>query len=91
MARRRRVFVEVSDFMPLDRLIGALAAIRDGLPSDAEPQLTMRGDDVFGRQLQIAYFRDLTEEEAALEARYVDAAPPSRPNRGRTARSNSCN
>ena len=74
MARRRRVFVEISDYMPLERLISALAAIRDGLPSDSEPQLVLRGDDVFGRQLQIAYVRDLTEEEAATEARYAGRA-----------------
>ena len=74
MARRQRVLVEITDYMPLDRLISALAAIRDGLPRDSEPQLVLRGDDVFGRQLQIAYFRDLTEEEAASEARYAGRA-----------------
>ncbi len=30
----------------------------------------MKGDDVFGRRLSISYFRELTSEEAACEARY---------------------
>ena len=58
MARRPRVFVEISDYMPLDHLISAWAAIRDGLPRDAEPQLVPRGDNFSGRQLKIAYLRN---------------------------------
>ena len=59
--------------MPLDRLISALAAIRDGLPRGAEPQLVLRGGDIFGPQLQIAYVRELTDEEAR-EERYAGRA-----------------
>jgi hypothetical protein len=49
------------------------------LPKDADPELRMKGDDVFGRRLSISYFRQLTEEEAACEARYSapDLPPPN--------------
>ena len=76
MARRTKVFVEINDYVSLDRLIATLSALRDSLPDDAGPRLELRGDDVFGRVLSIAYFRDLTEEEKAMEARYAGALPP---------------
>jgi len=70
MGRRVKDFVEISEYTSLDQLINTLAAIRDSLPEDSEPELRMRGDDVFGRRLSISYFRELTAEEATLEARY---------------------
>ena len=75
MARRVKDFIEISDYTSLDRLITTLQAIRDTLPEEAEPELKLRGDDVFGRRISICYFRELSEEEAAAEARY---APPER-------------
>lgn len=70
MRTRVKDCIEISDHTSLDRLIGTLTAIRDSLPADAEPELKMRGDDVFGRRLSISYFRELTAKEAELESRY---------------------
>lgn len=70
MRTRVRDFIEISDHTSLDRLITTLTAIRDSLPETAEPELKMRGDDVFGRRFSISYFRELTAEEAALDAKY---------------------
>lgn len=76
MGRRVKDFIEISDYTSLDRLINTLHAIRDSLPEDAEPELQMKGDDVFGRRLSISYFRELTAEEATLEGRYNGADLP---------------
>ena len=70
MGRRVKDFIEISEYTSLDQLINTLTAIRDNLPEEAEPELHMKGDDVFGRRLSISYFRELTSEEAACEARY---------------------
>ena len=71
MGRSVRDFVEISDYTSLDALINVLTAIRDSLPEDAEPELKLRGDDVFGRRLTITYLRELTKEEAECQARYT--------------------
>ena len=76
MSRRVKDFAEVADHVSLDDLIQRLSAIRDSLPEDAEAELRLRGDDVFGRRITITYFRPQTEEEAELERRY--AAPARR-------------
>lgn len=70
MRTRVKDYVEVSDYTSLDRLITTLTAIRDSLPETAEPELKMRGDDVFGRRLSISYWRELTAEEQAADAKY---------------------
>ncbi len=70
MARRVKDFIEISDYTSLDQLINTLSALRDSLPEDAEAELRMKGDDIFGRRLAISYFRELTAEEAECEARY---------------------
>ena len=70
MARRVKDFIEISDYTSLDQLINTLTAIRDSLPEDAEPELKLKGDDIFGRRISITYFRELTAEEAACEVRY---------------------
>ena len=72
MRTRVKDFIEVSDHTSLDGLINILVALRDSLPPEAEPELKMRGDDVFGRRFSIAYFRELTAEEVALDAKYHD-------------------
>jgi len=71
MGRRVRDFIEISDYTSLDSLINTLVAIRDNLPEEAEPELKLRGDDVFGRRITIAYLRELTVEEAECDARYT--------------------
>lgn len=73
MRRRAKEFIEISDHTSLDMLIKTLVAIRDDLDPHAEPELKLRGDDIFGRRLSISYFRELTEEEIALDARYEHA------------------
>lgn len=78
MSRRVKEFVEIEDLASLDSLIDRLVELRDSLPAGAEPQLRMRGDDVFGRHLCVSYMRLQTAEEAACEARYADAVRLSR-------------
>lgn len=79
MGRRVKDFIEISDYTSLDSLVNTLVAIRDNLPEDAEPELKLRGDDVFGHRLTISYLRELTTEEAECDARYtgvtVDPSP----------------
>jgi hypothetical protein len=73
MGRRVKDFIEISDYTSLDTLINILIAVRDNLPEDAEPELKLLGDDVFGRRLTITYLRELTAEEAECDARYTGA------------------
>jgi len=73
MGRRVKDFIEISDYTSLDALINVLTAIRDSLPEDAEPELKLRGDDIFGRRLTITYLRELTSQEAECETRYTGA------------------
>ena len=78
MKRRVKEFIEIDDHSSLDELIARLGEVRDGLPPEAEAELRLRGDDVFGRKLSISYFRDQTPEEANCEARYANAAKEAR-------------
>jgi hypothetical protein len=71
--RRVKDFIDISEYTSLDDLIRYLQAIRDGLPKDAEAELKIRGDEVFGRRLTITYLRQQTPEEAELEAKYAAA------------------
>ena len=70
MRTRVKDYIEISDYTSLDRLINTLVAIRDSLPESAEPELKLRGDDVFGRRMSITYFRELTADETAADAKY---------------------
>ena len=78
MARRVKEFIDIDDHESLDGLIAKLAQLRDELPDEAEAELRLRGDDIFGRKLCISYFRDQTAEEAECEARYAEAYRESR-------------
>ena len=73
MGRRVKEFVEVAEHVSLDDLISRLVELRARLPQDSEPELRLRGDDVFGRKISISYLRELTDEEAAMERRYAEA------------------
>jgi hypothetical protein len=73
MSRRVKEFIDIGEHISLDELIGKLVEVRDSLPAEAEAELRLRGDDVFGRRITITYFRDQTEEEAELEKRYAEA------------------
>jgi hypothetical protein len=77
MGRRVKDFIEISEYTSLGQLINTLTAIRDSLPEESEPELRMKGDDVFGRRLSISYFRELTAEEATLDARYSGSDLPA--------------
>lgn len=72
MARRVKDFVDIADHCSLDELIEKLAELRDSLPDDADAELRLRGDEVFGRRITIGYFREQTAEEAELEQRYAE-------------------
>ena len=74
MKRRVKEFIDIGDHASLDALIEKLNEVRDSLPAESEPELRLRGDDVFGRKLCISYFREQTAEEAECEARYAAAA-----------------
>lgn len=74
MARRVKDFIEISEYTSLDKLIDYLKTIRDNLPDDAEAELRLRGDDIFGRRLTISYSRELTPEEEERETRYTGVA-----------------
>jgi hypothetical protein len=78
MSKRVKDFIEVKDFTSLDALIERLTEVRAGLPADAEPEVKMRGDDIFGRHVCISFFRPQTEEEAECDARYAEAYRESR-------------
>jgi hypothetical protein len=73
MSRRVKDFVEITDHLCLDELIQKLTEVRDSLPDGSEPELKLRGDDVFGRRITIGYFRPQTKEEAEVEKRYAEA------------------
>jgi hypothetical protein len=72
MNRRVKEFVDIADHVSLDNLIQQLNALRDDLPEDAEAELRLRGDDIFGHRITISYFRPQTEEEAECERRYAE-------------------
>jgi hypothetical protein len=78
MSRRVKDFIEIRDHSSLDALIEKLIEVRDGLPAAAEAEVKMRGDDIFGRQLSISFFREQTAEEAECDA----AMPTPIVNRG---------
>ena len=73
MSRRVKEFINIDDHVSLDQLIGKLVEIRDILPDESEAELRLRGDEVFGRKITVAYLRPLTEDEAAIEERYANA------------------
>jgi uncharacterized protein with von Willebrand factor type A (vWA) domain len=73
--RRVKDFIDISEYTSLDRLIGYLETIRDNLPADHDAELRIRGDEVFGRRLQITYFREQTPDEAELETKYSGNPP----------------
>jgi hypothetical protein len=72
MSRRVKDFVDVKDHLSIDELIQKLREIREALPQDANAELQLRGDEVFGHRITISYFRPQTDEEAELERRYAE-------------------
>ncbi len=78
MGKLVKEFVEVKDYASLDQLIEKLIEVRDSLPGGSGAEVKMRGDDVFGRQLSISFYRPQTHEEAECDARYANAYRQSR-------------
>lgn len=78
MSRRVKDFIEVKDLTSLDALIERLKEVRDGLPQGAEPEVKMRGDDIFGRHICVSFYRPQTDAEAECDARYAEAYRQSR-------------
>ena len=74
MNRRIKEFVDIGEHVSLDELVARLVELRELLPEGSEAELKLRGDDVFGRKITIAYMRELTDEEAEIERRYTDAS-----------------
>jgi hypothetical protein len=74
--RRVKDFIEISEYTSLDDLIRFLEIIRSTLPAESEPELKIRGDEIFGRRLTITFLRGLTDEEASLEQRYTGGSVP---------------
>jgi len=74
MSRRVKEFVEITDHVSLDDLIAKLAEVHASLPEEAEAELRLRGDEVFGHRITISYLREQTVEEAECERRYAEAA-----------------
>lgn len=76
-ARRVKDYIEISEYTALDDVIRFLEIIRDSLPAECEPEVRIRGDDIFGHRLTISFLRELSTDEAALEAKYRgEPAPP---------------
>ena len=73
MSRRVKEYIDIKDHESLDELIASLCELRDTLPEGSEAELKLRGDDVFGQRITIAYLRDQTAEEAEVERRYMEA------------------
>ena len=78
MSRLVKDFIEIRDCGSLDALIDSLVTARASLPEGSKAEVRMRGDDVFGRQISISYYRQQTAEEAECDARYVNAYRESR-------------
>jgi hypothetical protein len=74
MGRRVKEFVDIENHSSLDALIEKLLELRAGLPDEAEAELRLRGDDVFGHRITISYLRNQTQDEAECEKRYAEAA-----------------
>ncbi len=71
MTRLVRDYIEIGASHTLGALVERLTALRAELPDDSE--VLLRGDDLFGRRISVAYLRPLTAEEAACEARHAHA------------------
>jgi hypothetical protein len=78
MSKLVKDFIEIKDCGSLDGLIERLTEVRDSLPDTAEPQIKMRGDDIFGRHICVSFYRAQTADEAECDARYAEAYRLSR-------------
>jgi hypothetical protein len=72
-----REFVEIADHTSLDDVIDALTTLRHALPDGAQPEIRLRGDDIFGRHLSICYLRPKQNDELTGERLYHPQNPDS--------------
>ncbi len=78
MSKLVKDFIEIKDCGSLDALIERLTEVRSSLPETADPQVKMRGDDIFGRHICVSFYRPQTADEAECDARYAEAYRQSR-------------
>jgi len=69
--RRDKEIIEIGECASLASVIDRLQTFRSGLAEDSQAEVKIGGDDYFGWRITITFFRELTPEEAALEARYT--------------------
>ena len=70
MRRRDREIIEIGECASLASVIDRLQTFHKGLAEDSQAELKIGGNDYFGWRFTITFFRELTPEEAALEAKY---------------------
>jgi hypothetical protein len=69
--RRDKEIIEIGERASLASVIDRLQTFRSGLAEDSQAEVKIGGDDYFGWRFTITFFRELTPEEVALEARYT--------------------
>jgi hypothetical protein len=75
MSRMVREFVEIGGELPLSALTARLSVLLAELPVGARDAMVRpRGDDFFGRSLQLTYLRPQTAAERARDAQYRPTA-----------------
>ncbi len=70
-----REYIEIQAADSLQALIERLAEVKQSIPPDARPeQVSLRGDDVFGRHILVTYLRPERPDELAAPARALEFA-----------------
>ncbi len=65
-----REYIEIGEAGSLDALIQRLTQVKRAMPRGAGPeQVSLRGDDDFGRHILVTYLRPERPEEVALAKR----------------------
>ena len=70
MRRRDKEIIEIGECASLASVIDRLQAFSKGLAWDSQAEVKIGGNDYFGWRLTVSFFRELTPEEVALEAKY---------------------
>jgi hypothetical protein len=68
--RRDKKIIEIGECASLASVIDRLLAFQCDLPEEAEAEVKIGGTDYFGWRFTITFLRELTPEEAAIEATY---------------------
>ena len=65
-----REYVEVAGCGSLAEIIERLEAVKRAMPPDcSEPEVRLRGDDIFGRHILVTFARPETEAEIECQRR----------------------